>query len=189
MLVTGDVDVDDAARVYVGWEENGGELDLQEGHGQRLLLCRGDSCGSSFDHILRDTLRVIVIEGGLGEVLSTHQTLVLGEEHGDSSVDLADSQGYQHGEVCCFVSEEVMRDVFTADRNALPTSKGPARPPGAVACWPVIALRTAPTLAACQFRSTPTPKHRSLSSRLPSLIYELTTSKPQQENHSLQQNR
>lgn len=25
-------------------------------------------------------------------VLSTHQTLVLGEEHGDSSVDLADSQ-------------------------------------------------------------------------------------------------
>ena len=54
-------------------------------------------------------------------MLHTHKAFVFGEEHGDSSVDLADSQGYQHGEVVALCRSV---GVFTtSDRNTPNSTK------------------------------------------------------------------
>jgi hypothetical protein len=44
-------------------------------------------------------------------MLHTYKAFVFREEYGDSSVDLADSQRYQHGEIVVAVFESV--GVFT----------------------------------------------------------------------------
>lgn len=69
VLVARDVDVDDAAAVDVGREEDGGEFNLEEG--------------------LRVSIGMLRVRR---RRMGTYEALIFGEEHGDTGVNLADGQ-------------------------------------------------------------------------------------------------
>ena len=91
VLVAGNVDVDNTTGVDVRREEDGREFDLSK---RSRLACRRRG-----NEICRCSLRIMIPSGmdssteAVGEwMLGTHKAFVFSEEHGDSSVDLADSQ-------------------------------------------------------------------------------------------------
>ena len=71
LVVSANVDVDYAARRYVWWEQYGRELDLRGGQ-----LC----------------VNAATRRPGAG----TYKAFIFSQENGDTGVDLADCQRYQH---------------------------------------------------------------------------------------------